>query len=150
MSLISESAPAEELIDKEPPPMYALPVVVAPPFTVRPPACVPSPIVEEAYAVRPPLNWVSVEVAFPARPNGYAKAEPLPVGQVVRQMSPIRQIDVAEIAVVEANVNLFRPVQELLSARMVDEAAPAKEMRYPASFVHCETFWDVKRAGLSF
>jgi hypothetical protein len=35
---------------------YALRVVVAPPETVRPPACVPLPIVEEAKAVRPALN----------------------------------------------------------------------------------------------
>jgi hypothetical protein len=49
---------------------YALSVVVAPPKTVSPPACVPAPIVEEANAVRPPLNWVRAVVALPAAWNG--------------------------------------------------------------------------------
>jgi hypothetical protein len=47
-----------------------LPVVVAPPKMVRPPMFVPEPMVDEAKAVRPPLNWVKVEVALPAAPNG--------------------------------------------------------------------------------
>jgi hypothetical protein len=47
------------------PAKYASPVVVAGPATVRPRR--PLPIVEEASAVRPPLNWVRVLVAFPAR-----------------------------------------------------------------------------------
>jgi hypothetical protein len=38
------------------PAKYAFPVVVAPPEIVSPPACVPSPIVELANAVNPPLN----------------------------------------------------------------------------------------------
>ena len=48
------------------------PVVVAPPKMVRPPICVPEPMVDEANAVRPRLNCVSVVVAFPAAWNGYA------------------------------------------------------------------------------
>ena len=52
------------------PAKYALSVVVEPPEMVSPPTCVLSPIVEEAYAVSPPLNWVKVEVALPARVNG--------------------------------------------------------------------------------
>lgn len=54
---------------------YALPVVVAPPEIVRPPVCAPLPIVVDAYEVRPPLNCVSVDVAFPATLNGYAKLD---------------------------------------------------------------------------
>ena len=46
------------------------PVVVAPPEIVSPPIAVPFPIVELAYAVNPPLNWVSVEVALPVSWNG--------------------------------------------------------------------------------
>ena len=46
------------------------PVVVAPPKVVRPFAWVPEPMVEEANAVRPLLNWVRVVVAFPAAANG--------------------------------------------------------------------------------
>jgi hypothetical protein len=49
------------------------PVVVAPPLIVSPPACVPLPMVDDAKAVRPLLNCVRVEVALPARPNGYAE-----------------------------------------------------------------------------
>ena len=40
------------------------PVVVAPPKIVRPEACAPAPIVEDASAVSPPLNERSVEVAL--------------------------------------------------------------------------------------
>ena len=47
-----------------------LPVVVALPKIVSPPKPVPLPIVEEAYAVSPPLNWVSVEVALPVTWKG--------------------------------------------------------------------------------
>lgn len=53
-----------------------LPVVVAPPETVRPVSAVPPPIVVEAYEVSPPLNWVRVEVALPARENGYEPPAP--------------------------------------------------------------------------
>ena len=53
------------------PPKYAFPVVVAPPEMVRPPACVPSPMVVDANDVKPPLNARSVEVA--SFGNGYAK-----------------------------------------------------------------------------
>lgn len=52
------------------PPIYAVPVVVAFPEIVRPPSAVPFPMVVEACAVRPPLNCVSVDVAFPASGNG--------------------------------------------------------------------------------
>jgi len=45
-------------------------VVVAVPLTVRPPWVVPLPMVELAKAVRPPLNWVRVEVALPVRAKG--------------------------------------------------------------------------------
>lgn len=47
-------------------PKYALPVVVAPPEIVRPPACVPLPIVEEAVAPIPCVKMVSVDVEFAA------------------------------------------------------------------------------------
>jgi hypothetical protein len=47
-----------------------LPVVVELPETVKPPVPVPSPIVVEANAVRPPLNCVSVEVPLPICGNG--------------------------------------------------------------------------------
>jgi hypothetical protein len=33
--------------------MFSVPVVVAPPFTVSPPVCVPLPMVEEAYEMIP-------------------------------------------------------------------------------------------------
>ena len=52
------------------PAKYAVPVVVELPEMVRP--AVPLPMVEDAYAVSPPLNWVRVEVEFPAPANGYA------------------------------------------------------------------------------
>ena len=52
------------------PATYALPVVVAPPEIVSPVACPPAPIVEDANAVKPPLNCVSVEVALPERAKG--------------------------------------------------------------------------------
>jgi hypothetical protein len=42
----------------------ALPVVVAPPKMVRPVACAPAPMVDDARAVRPPLKERSVDVAF--------------------------------------------------------------------------------------
>jgi len=41
-----------------------LPVVVAPPETVKPVVCAPAPTVEDEYAVKPPLKERSVEVAF--------------------------------------------------------------------------------------
>src|SRR5262249_37196711 len=47
-------------------------LVVAVPLTVSPPAVVPVPMVLEAYAVRPPLDWVEVALKKPARLNGYA------------------------------------------------------------------------------
>ena len=49
---------------------YALSVVVAPPLMVKPPFWFPLPMVDEAYAVNPPLNWVRVEVALPVSANG--------------------------------------------------------------------------------
>ena len=57
------------------PPKYALPVVVAPPNIVSPVVCVPAPIVDDANAVRPPLNCVRVDVAFPVSANGYATVD---------------------------------------------------------------------------
>ena len=43
------------------PPKYAFPVVVAPPDTVRPPVCVPLPMVEEAVTRIPsPYNGTCV------------------------------------------------------------------------------------------
>ena len=48
-------------------------VVVAVPETVSPPPAVPLPMVVDAYAVNPPLNCVSVVVAFPANANGYCE-----------------------------------------------------------------------------
>ena len=42
----------------------SVPVVVALPLTVRPPAAVPSPIVVLAVDIRPPENVSRVEVAF--------------------------------------------------------------------------------------
>jgi hypothetical protein len=53
-----------------------LPVVVALPLIVSPEIAVPLPIVDEAYAVRPPLNCVSVEVALPVSVKGYVAARP--------------------------------------------------------------------------
>ncbi len=61
------------------PPKYAFPVVVAPPDMVSPPFWLPLPMVDEAYAVSPPLNCVSVEVELPVPWNGYAAAKPAPV-----------------------------------------------------------------------
>ena len=49
---------------------YALLVVVAPPEIVRPPDCVPLPMVVEASERRPPENVSVVVVAFDG--NGYA------------------------------------------------------------------------------
>lgn len=46
------------------------PVVVAPPLIVRPVVCPPAPMVEDANAVSPALNWVRVEVALPERAKG--------------------------------------------------------------------------------
>ena len=43
---------------------YALPVVVAPPKMVRPEACVPAPMVEDAVESKPPVNERSVLVAL--------------------------------------------------------------------------------------
>jgi len=57
----------------------ALSVVVEPPLIVRPPCCVPLPMVLDAKAVRPPLNWVRVEVALPVTLNGYEDASDAPV-----------------------------------------------------------------------
>lgn len=48
-------------------------------LVVVPSVTVSEEMVDEAYAVRPPLNCVSVEVALPARLNGYADASPAPV-----------------------------------------------------------------------
>jgi len=52
---------------------------VEPPLIVRPPCCVPLPMVLDAKAVRPPLNWVRVEVALPVTLNGYEDASDAPV-----------------------------------------------------------------------
>ena len=41
--------------------MYAFPVVVAPPYIVRPPAWVPEPMVEDADDMSPDVNRVSAE-----------------------------------------------------------------------------------------
>jgi hypothetical protein len=46
-------------------------------------------------------------------------------------------------------VKRFAPVHVLLSARRVDDAAPASDVRYPASLVHCDTAAVVKLAGES-
>ena len=53
-----------------PPVTTSWPVVVAVPYMVRPPEVLPLPIVEEAIAVMPPVNWVRVEVEFPVPVNG--------------------------------------------------------------------------------
>ena len=79
MPCAESNANGEEVPTPNLPPKYAFPVVVAGPLTVRPSR--PSPTVEEAYAVRPPLNCVRVEVAFPA--SGKAYAPPLPDPQAV-------------------------------------------------------------------
>ena len=57
------------------PPKYAIPVVVAPPETVRPPACVPLPIVEDAVAMRPWVMMRRVEVELPSVPGVHGKAK---------------------------------------------------------------------------
>ena len=66
----------EASIQQQAPLKKALRVVVEPPLIVRPPPCVPLPMVDEAKAVSPPLNWVSVEVALPATWKGYEEARP--------------------------------------------------------------------------
>lgn len=80
-------------------------VVVAPPFTVSPPVCVPSPIVEDAYAVSPPLNCVSVEVALPASGNGYpaiAATFPASFSRAVRTVSEEVTVPVVDTKPVRA------------------------------------------------
>ena len=55
------------------PRIFRIPVVVALPAIVRPPAAAPLPIVDEAYAVRPPLKFRRVVVALFGK--RYAKFE---------------------------------------------------------------------------
>ena len=53
---------------------YALPVVVAPPYIVRPPACVPFPIVDDA---KTPIPTVVVGVRYPfVRVHAFPKFKP--------------------------------------------------------------------------
>src|SRR3954465_2535298 len=54
---------------------------------VRPPVCDPLPIVEDANAVMPPLNCVSVLVALSVRGKGYA-LEPLPHALAFAEIVP--------------------------------------------------------------
>jgi len=42
------------------------PVVVAPPEIVRPVVWAPPPIVEDAFAIRPAVNWMRVDVELPS------------------------------------------------------------------------------------
>ena len=48
---------------------YAWPVVVAPPFIVRPLACVPPPIVDDASEYKPSVKPMRLEVALLVVPN---------------------------------------------------------------------------------
>ena len=60
MPLLAESVSSEngvvDPIDSDVPPKYAFPVVVAPPLIVRPVSAVPFPMVDDAYAVNPPVS----------------------------------------------------------------------------------------------
>ena len=89
------------------------------PKTVSPPFAVPSPIVEEAKAVRPPLNCVRVDVALPASENGY---DPPPAPLV---SSP-------QVTFPFASVVSFPPLPniEQLSVEMV---IPSLPIRTPAN-----------------
>ena len=84
--------------------------------------------VEEAVETKPLLNSSVVLVAFSPVPrvlNGKAKDPPAPVGQVVRQVSPVRQMVVATREVVVAFVVVefvavkFWKVEEALARRLV-------------------------------
>ena len=89
------------------PPKYELPVVVAPPDIVRPPACVPSPMVDDASEYIPLVKPMSVDVEFAfVAPNSVlvnGKSAPTPPdGHDVLQSVDIH-IEFADIAVVDAN-----------------------------------------------
>ena len=72
LNVVASMPPAK--VEVPAPCTASVPVVVAPPDIVSPPACVPLPTVEDANAVSPALNCVSVDVALPAAWKGYAAA----------------------------------------------------------------------------
>ena len=76
-----------------------LPVVVAPPLIVSPPACVPLPMVEEAFTTKPMVED-GAKNKVPPKTLQF-ELPPPPVGQLDRQ-SEVRQMVVAEIAVDDA------------------------------------------------
>jgi len=92
-------------------------VVVALPDIVSPPKPVPSPIVDEAYAVSPPLNCVSVVVALPAALKGYA---PPPPPQPVHEATVRLPVSVALPALeTEKSVVVAEAVDEPMAKRVV-------------------------------
>jgi hypothetical protein len=81
--------------------------------------------------VRPPLNCVRVEVAFPVRPNGYAKLEPTPPLIAPQDTTPPALV-----------VRALEPEQEgmLLIVRLVVEARPETVRRAVGLVVPIPTF----------
>lgn len=107
-------------------------MVVAPPEMVRPVVWPPAPIVELAYAVRPPLNWVRVEVELPVPANGYANVEapnvdaemqvPLYWRQPVAKLRPLAKDDVAVPLTRRLPAIVVEPVLSMLKSVVVAEA----------------------------
>jgi hypothetical protein len=121
------------------PPKYAFPVVVAPPEMVSPPVCEPEPMVEEAKAVRPPLNCVRVEVELLVPKNGYAKEDP-PVEiqdpfilkQPARISTPLA-IVVVPVLETENSVVVALAVEDAMAKRVV---AVSPLLVWIANFAH--------------
>src|SRR3989344_545813 len=87
---------------------------------VSPPACVPSPMEEEA--VSPPLNCVSVDVALPVRAKGYAKVE------IVKQLSALPEASTPSGA---APAEQLVPLAARAVARPAVKFAAVPEMLVP-------------------
>jgi hypothetical protein len=86
---------------------------------VRPVVFVPPPIVDDEYAVIPPLNCVSVDVAFPGRGNGYALPPPDP--EIVIGEAPIA-------------VNVEQETEPEHDTEVV-----ATELRFPPDFTYANS-----------
>ena len=108
-------------------PKYALPVVVAQPLTVRPPICVPLPMVEEAKAVRPPLRFA--RPLTPSVPKLAAVAKRLVDEATVEK----RAVEVAlvrsvlPLSVVEASETLVKTVRVPVALILAPEMSPEKK-----------------------
>ena len=122
------------------PAKYAFPVVVAPPLIVNPVVCPPAPMVEEAYAVRPPAKEDAVvDVAVNEPESALLPRSDEPVTESVRHgvLVPMPTLP-------PPSAKIMLPLEPIiLNAEVVVVAVPATvvvaKYKFPPAFLnaHC-------------